>query len=261
MTTYNAIALVDLDDTLFQTLRKCPSDLHLNALTPMAFSADGKPISYATPAQMNLIRWLEETTLFVPVTARSTNALYRTELKFDLAVAAHGAVILNRDGQNKPADASRDMSWHNAMESALGPHLAALQALEASILAFAKVSNLRVRTQIVTEHALAIYLVVKHQDADGNDPDLMAATEPFRVALHDGWTLHMNGNNVAFMPPGLGKASAVAELLTRLRQAHPGLPVIGAGDSHTDLPFMRLCDFMLTPPNSQIALAMVHDDD
>ena len=36
-----AIVLVDLDDTLFQTLRKCPPDVPEDALTALGFGRDG----------------------------------------------------------------------------------------------------------------------------------------------------------------------------------------------------------------------------
>ena len=38
------IALVDLDDTLFQTLRKCPADVPRERLTVMAVARDGAPV-------------------------------------------------------------------------------------------------------------------------------------------------------------------------------------------------------------------------
>ena len=69
------------------------------------------------------------------------------------------------------------------------------------------------------------------------------------------WTLHRNGNNVAFMPPFLGKDRAVASFLPALRDRFPTAPVIGIGDSLTDAPYMALCDFAMTPAGSQLARA------
>ncbi|WP_439544894.1 hypothetical protein [Sandarakinorhabdus sp.] len=254
MTNYRAIALVDLDDTLFQTRRKCPAELPFEVLTPMAFGADGQPISYATPRQMTLIRWLEETALVVPVTARSTAALLRTRLRFEHAVSAHGAVILN--GFPERADDIHNVRcsrWHAQMDAALAPFQPALITMETAILSHASAQGLRVRARIVSEDGLPLYLVIKHQEADGNDAELQAATGPARQSLPAGWTCHLNGNNVAFLPPGLGKAHAVAVVLEALRADHPDLPVIGMGDSHTDAGFMALCDFAMTPTGSQLA--------
>lgn len=254
MSTYNAIALVDLDDTLFQTLRKCPADVPFDHLTLMAWGDDGRPISYATPRQMNFIRWLEETALVVAVTARSSAALVRTGLKFEKAVTAHGAVIL--DAHPKTADGIPEVrrdAWQSTMETTLTPFDGALLDLQRDVLGHAASSNLRVRTNIIKEDGLPLYLVVKHQDADGNDAELHWATAPALDALHQDWTAHVNGNNVAFLPPGLGKANAVRELLAELRAHNPHLPVIGIGDSHTDADFMALCDFAMTPTASQLS--------
>ena len=76
-----AIALVDLDDTLFQTLRKCPPDVPAERLVPLGFARDGSPLSYATPRQLNLLEWLAESAWLVPVTARSREALMRARIK------------------------------------------------------------------------------------------------------------------------------------------------------------------------------------
>ena len=65
------------------------------------------------------------------------------------------------------------------------------------------------------------------------------------------WQIHLNGNNLALLPPGLSKRAATAYLLERFREAGEVL-AIGVGDSASDLPFMRLCDVWVTPSDSQI---------
>jgi len=64
-------------------------------------------------------------------------------------------------------------------------------------------------------------------------------------------TLHCNGNNLALTVRGAQKHDAVRRVTAELEQEGP-LVTIGAGDSLTDLPFMRICDFALTPRDSQI---------
>jgi len=254
VSTYHAIALVDLDDTLFQTARKCPADIPFEHLTLMAWGDDGRPISYATPRQMNFIRWLEETSLVVAVTARSTAALIRTGLKFEKAVTAHGAVILDAHPKEHAGIPNvRRAAWQSTMEKALASFHKDLLELERDVLGNAAASNLRVRTNIIKEDGLPLYLVIKHQDPDGNDAELHRATAPALNGLPHEWTAHVNGNNVALLPPGLGKAHAVRDLLTELRAQYPHLPVIGIGDSHTDADFMAQCDFAMTPTASQLA--------
>jgi len=235
-----AIALVDLDDTLFQTLRKCPPDVPQDALVPLGFARDGSPLSYATPRQQSFIAWLSETAWFVPVTARSRDALNRVRIPFTAAICAHGGMIVGEDGEP-------DADWQAHIAREAAAHRPALERLEAEVTALDP--NLAVR--ILTEEGTGLYLLVKDPGQDENV--LNAAVE--RVAVPEGWTLHRNGNNAAFMPPFLGKARAVEALLPRLRAAHPNAPVIGIGDSITDAPFMALCDFAMMPPRSQLGAA------
>mgnify|MGYP002783805641 CR=1 FL=1 len=247
-----AITLVDIDDTLLQTRRKCPPDLAETSLTPMAFAADGSPLGFATPGQMALIEWLATSTLFIPVTARSSDALLRTRLPFSAAVAAHGGVLYPGP---RPAGAPPpvDTGWQARMAATLDPHAADLAQLAARIGADAAASGARIRPRIISEAGLQLYLVVKHADDPPDIADLHAACAPAISALPAGWTAHVNGNNVALMPPGLGKEHAVAAMLPGLRAAWPGLPVIGIGDSLTDGGFMALCDFAMLPTQSQLA--------
>ncbi len=249
-----AIALVDLDDTLFQTLRKCPADMPQSQLTPMAWGVDGQPISYATPQQMSFVGWLHDHTVMIPVTGRSSHALLRTPLRFRDAVVAHGGGILRRGIDGEWAHCPH---WHETMRARIAPHLALLNSIRDRIVNIeAPRAGISVRTQIVHEADQPLYLVIKHQDAATGDDHAMHTACTSAAEAHDelaNWTVHMNGNNVAFMPPGLGKAHAVRDILPQMRAAYPELPVIGIGDSLTDAAFMQLCDFAMMPTHSQIA--------
>ena len=68
----------------------------------------------------------------------------------------------------------------------------------------------RERRRILTEDGLPLYVVAKHQATEGDDAALHAACAATTARLPQGWTSHINGNNVAYLPPGLGKAHAVA---------------------------------------------------
>ncbi|MDF0487219.1 hypothetical protein PX554_03680 [Sphingomonas sp. H39-1-10] len=239
-----AIALVDLDDTLFQTLRKCPPDVPVERLTPLGFAKDGAPLSYATPRQMMFLEWLAETTHLVPVTARSLDALRRAHIPFRAAVCAHGGVILDDTG-------AIDSGWAEIIALRAAPHAETLAVFADAIATEARARGVAINARVLNEGDLPLYTLAKHADADAEA--LFAVVDAAIPALPDGWTDHRNGNNVALMPPYLGKAHAVAHILPALRARFPDAPVIGVGDSHTDAPFMALCDFAMMPPRSQLA--------
>ena len=242
-----AIALVDLDDTLFQTLRKCPPDVPHDRLTPLGFAKDGSPLSYATPRQMRLIAWLAETTHMVPVTARSLDALRRAQIPFRAAICAHGGVVLGDDGEI-------DAGWEATISGQAARHADELARLAQAISDTAVARGVAINARVLAEGGMPLYTLAKHADADADA--LFAVVDAAVPALPMGWTDHRNGNNVALMPPYLGKQHAVAHVLPALRARFPDAPVIGIGDSLTDAGFMRLCDFAMMPPGSQLGSMM-----
>jgi hypothetical protein len=239
-----AIALVDLDDTLFQTLGKCPPDVPAEALAAIGYARDGAPLSYATPRQLSFLSWLSESTLLVPVTARSRDALERVRIDWTRAICAHGGLILDAAGEADPI-------WRSRMASEAGAHAEALARLARRVEADARGIALRIR--ILEEEGLPLYLLVKHDS--GDSAALGRVIDRVVPQVPSGWTIHRNGNNAAFLPPFLGKQHAVAYLMSELRGQYPDAPIIGIGDSLTDAPFMALCDFAMMPTQSQLAAA------
>lgn len=236
------IALVDLDDTLFQTRRKCPADVDEGRLAPMGYARDDSPLSFATPRQMNFLQWLGETTRLIPVTARSLDALRRVRLPHGAAICAHGGVMLRDCGTPDP-------DWANRMRVAAAEVAPVLAGLVEAIARAAGTEPVSVR--ILTEADTPLYVLAKHDSAD--EAALSAVLDAAVPEPPAGWTVHRNGNNAAYLPPHLGKEKAVAALLPRLRAEHPDATVIGIGDSLTDAPFMSLCDFAVLPARSQLA--------
>jgi hypothetical protein len=239
-----AIALVDLDDTLFQTLRKCPADVPHGELTAIGFARDGSPLCYATPRQRTLIAWLTETAHFVPVTARGLDALRRVRIPFTHAICAHGGVILDARGEPDPA-------WTAHIAREAGAHAAALATVAQAVTRGARALGVELSVRVLREGDTGLYVLVKDPDADA--ARLADCVERIAFAVPAHWTIHRNDNNVAIMPPYLGKEHAVARLLPELQRRYPKAPVIGIGDSLTDAPFMSLCDFAMTPTGSQLA--------
>lgn len=241
------VSLVDLDDTLFQTLRKCPSDVPIDHLVPIGLDANGAPISFATPPQMAFIKWLTETTYFIPVTARSLAALRRVRLPFTAAICAHGGMILDHDGQT-------DAEWDHHVRSQATIYSPTIKDLVASLERAAKAAGLPIRARIQMEGDITLYPLARHEEAD--EAALSHVADAVLDQLPEGWTDHRNSNVIAFLPPFLGKHHAVSQILPDLRARFPDATIIGIGDSLTDAAFMGLCDFAMTPTQSQLARAV-----
>ncbi|WP_372426742.1 hypothetical protein [Salinarimonas chemoclinalis] len=242
------MVFVDLDDTLFQTLRKCPPDTPPEQLTLAARASNGAH-SMMTQRQAALVDWLLATAEPIPVTARSTEAYARVAIPFaSWAILANGAVILTPDGE-------RDAQWAQVMACDLGGFEETLETLLEHGRAAALEAGLDVRAWIVAEAELSTYTVFKQNDGDG---ERLAEIADALVSGFDlaGWTVHHNGNNLGFLPPALSKRRAVEHLLGRLRADAPDRPAIGLGDSLTDLPFLLACDVWGAPSGSQLAGAL-----
>jgi hydroxymethylpyrimidine pyrophosphatase-like HAD family hydrolase len=235
------VIFVDLDDTLFQTRRKCPADV-AERLQTMAVDRDGRPLSFATPRQQHFLAWLTSAAQVVPVTARSQEALRRVHLPPGPAICAHGGVILGEDGLP-------DAAWAAAIADEARRHEAALTRLAAAAAAAAPAD---VRVRVLGELGTDLYVLIKpvdHEDAAGL-AELVTMLGPL---IPPDWTVHRNDAVAAFLPPFLGKARAVERLLAAIRRDAPDTPAIGIGDSFTDAAFMALCDYAAAPTGSQLA--------
>lgn len=242
MTPRRPLALVDLDDTLFQTARHMDDgERHIAAL-----DRSGTPISYMTPIQRAFVDWLLETTDVVPVTARNVEALRRVQIPFaGPAVCTHGAVLLDADGEP-------DLAWQQQMTRELAGYQDRLHGFVESLHRIAAPFELSLRTWAVMEGDLATYTVAKHNDGDDARLAALAVRLPQLLPL-DGCYLHLNGNNLAILPKPLTKRRAVETLLRQDRAQVGERPVIGFGDSLSDLGFLDACHWWGTPRRGQVA--------
>jgi len=240
------LILADLDDSLFQTRGKCgawaEADLRL-----MSRLADGTPSGYATPPQQALLGWLAYGEL-VPVTARARDVLARVDIAQAPAICANGGCILTADGSPDPV-------WH-ARLAAEAKGCAAPAALYPVLTAGL---GAEYRHWIVSEDGLDLYLVIKSNT--GDVPALTALGQTLRERLPQGWRIHANGNNLAFLPPWLSKRAAVRYFLDKVRAETPGRLVVGIGDSWSDAGFLDLCDMAMIPTQAQLwqHIARGHD--
>ncbi len=241
MSNIRPLVLVDLDDNLFQTARKMSE-------TPQHIAShdiDGQPSGYMTVMQKQFVKWLLASADVVPVTARSIEAFNRVGIAFTgNAICSNGGVILSPLGVIDP-------SWHQHMISVLAPYQERLHVLSKRTLEIGKQLGLSLRSWVVEEVGTGFYVVTKHNNLT-DESLLKVLDEVNSQRLVDDLFVHINGNNLAFMPKALNKKYAVQEFIKRDIKTHGERPVLGFGDSLSDLGFMSVCQFWGTPKDSQI---------
>lgn len=235
--------LIDLDDTILQTARKMsPEDVrHVAAL-----DKHGQPLSFTNNTQRVFIDWLLATADVVPVTARSVDAFKRVQLPFHQgAICAHGAVMLNAEGDI-------DAAWHNHTKQQLEKYRASLSEIQQQIIEIGESLGLSLRTWIVEEEGLATYALAKH-NSQGDEVLISVEKKLQQVMDLSDFYIHRNANNLAILPNALHKKFAVQEWLRRDREQHGERPVLGFGDSLSDMGFLQECHWWATPRQGQLA--------
>ncbi len=247
MNDVRPLIFVDLDDTLFQTARKTPADIEKHVAT---LDISGNANGYMTNVQKSFAHWLLAHSDVVPVTARSVEAYSRVKLPFTAgAICSHGGVMLDVVGRV-------DKDWHEQMKQTLAAYQTRLHELSAATLAIGQDMGVSLRGWVVEETRLFHYVVTKHNENDDSILTRVLAEVQARGLLDD-MHVHGNGNNLAFLPNGLAKRYAVQEWLLRDKAVNGERPVLGFGDSITDLGFMDECHWWATPARSQLARMFV----
>ena len=231
---------LDLDDTLFQIPRKCPEG---EPVEPISYSIQGQPVSFITDRQRELLRWLSDGAEIIPTTARSIDGYRRVKLFFPgYAICSFGGVVLMPDG-------SSDLSWLTHIAPLAQKYADDLAVAAREVKEYAYRLGLDVRIGIVSDAGSDFYVSVKHNEANLSDLKLIA--DFLRHFTPSNWRIHLNDNNLALLPPYLGKEYAVSWFIERYINIKESI-IIGVGDSVTDADFMALCDYALTPTKSQI---------
>ncbi|MGO2387248.1 MAG: hypothetical protein ACTH6Z_08950, partial [Psychrobacter sp.] len=165
-------ALMDLDDTLFQTQRKIDAwDLPTTepeSLVCATVNKQDEPLSFMSQRQVTFFNWLLASTELIVVTARDRSEIKRVKLPFDSwQVLTHGAIILASDG-------SLLSSWQQYMYNKLAPLQDKLNQLSQLFASHSKndQSHLVFTPHIdsfdngIVDEELTIYLAIKHAQKD-----------------------------------------------------------------------------------------------
>ena len=230
--------LTDCDDTLFIAARKV--DMPLDRCEVASTLADGTPSGYRTPRLLALGKLMEAGDV-IPVTARSREVLARCDVAQAPAICSNGGVVVGPDGEV-------DADWRAAIATRVGDGHAIREVHDRA----ANAAGVGFRHWTVDDEGMPLYIVFKSNASDEDAVARLSMDIDDGGMLPEGWRMHVNGNNLALMPPWISKREATRHLLARLRAQQPERLVIGIGDSLSDLGFMDECDFAMHPVNSQI---------
>lgn len=237
---------LDLDDTVFQTARKCTS---LEHAVPASYNLAGTPSSYFLPKQRRLLQGLSEQWRIIPTTARTQASYARVELGVactDGAILNHGATILCADGQE-------DEQWRTKIEVPLKALSSLLVPIKESIARYAQAHGIEVLVRITTESDLNYYVEVRHKQA--NNAELQSLLKQYiqpLLADYVDFKVYLNSNSLTILPCCVNKAHAVAYYIKMLEQQYGEILTMGMGDSLSDAPFMALCDYVMAPKDTQL---------
>jgi hydroxymethylpyrimidine pyrophosphatase-like HAD family hydrolase len=238
---------LDLDDTLFQTLRKCGGEAETPSLQVRAYLPDGTPNSFATYKQQWLWQWLSQGFKCVPVTGRDISAFERVNLPFqEEVILNHGAVILDKQR-------NIDKTWMDKILRLLPEYHNKLLQVWSDVEIYTR-HHQGYKAQLIKDFGITWYGVIKHEESseEALKKLLDSIIKPHPNLQDGGLYWHLNGNNLAVLPKIINKQSAVSYLIDNYRRQHPELLTFGAGDSHSDAAFIALCDYAVIPKNTQL---------
>lgn len=241
------LVFLDLDDTIMQTLPKCPPHEPLSAV---AFDRADQPISHMTRHQQQLLAWLHAAATVVPVTARTMAAFSRVRLPFAAgAILNHGATMVDAHG-------TVDEAWHERTVQILAPQHSALQALHARLQAQAAGTSATV--QLIAELDCPLYVAARCTDQD-TQTTLHRHAVDVMADLQLSWSLWRNGQQLTILPEGIGKEIAVRHWMAAHERCHGPQLTIGIGDALSDLDFMRACHMAMLPRTSELMAILRHN--
>ncbi|GAA0311342.1 HAD hydrolase family protein [Psychrobacter aestuarii] len=242
-------ALMDLDDTLFQTMRKIDAwDIPTTAaddLVCASVNRDGEPLSFMSARQAAFFNWLLHSTDLIVVTARDTDEIQRVRLPFSSwQVLTHGAVIMTPDRQMLP-------TWAAQMHQTLIALQHKIRAIQAHLQHAQPTLRVRLHSDRFCDEHLVIYISIKHPDKDHDALKTLAQTLPQQIDnFAQDFYVHVNANNLAILPHAVHKKHAVQFLLDQ--HLEPRRPSFGFGDSLADVPFLQCLDWYGTPSRGQL---------
>lgn len=236
------ILFTDLDDTLFQSMKKCPNS---DELLPVAYLKDGTAHSFQTFEQANLLKSFMNDMIVIPVTARNIDAYKRVKIGFK-----HGAIV-NFGGTILDPSGNVVQAWRELVETRCLEFAQTLYGVSKWTADQANLLAVNLHIRVIADNDCSFYVSIKSNE--GNEKDVNIIEPVLRNHLKSTeLSVYRNGNNLVAMPNWLDKRHAVEFMKSQLKNMYGSIVTIGMGDSLSDLGFMKACDYVLAPSTSQV---------
>lgn len=233
------IILTDIDDTLMKTKRKIQNILECSI---GAYSESGEVLSYIEPFRQDFIDNFLEKHIFIPVTARSYNALSRVQIQFNHEkIINFGAHILDSD--NKLLS-----EWHDS-----------ITYQQHSLNITDKVNLIEEKfllpdyVELIKRTEFGNFIFFNFRNSHLNLDENILFSQRLEEFLDKNnipdFYLYITDRDVTMIPRYVKKELAVEFLLKK----YSDMTSIGIGDHKNDFSFMHLCHFSIFPNDSSIA--------
>ncbi len=229
-----ALLACDLDRTLIYSNRALTLADGARPRLSCVEIHDGKRASFITRAAAQALVGLACHATLVPVTTRLPVQLARVQLPGTpsrYAIAANGGVLL--------VDGVADRSWSRKVKASL----AESTPLPAVWKHMGKVCRPEWTMKLRNADGLFCYAVVRRAEMPA---DFVA--EATAWAARRGWRLSMQGRKLYWVPVGLTKTAAVAEVAERIGADL----VLAAGDSLLDVDLLEGADLGIHPRHGEL---------
>ncbi|MDX1985698.1 MAG: hypothetical protein SFV17_03330 [Candidatus Obscuribacter sp.] len=237
-----AYIFADLDNSLiFSDPGQDGTNLH-----QVCTDFEGKPNAFVNDKQLHFLRCLIAMGELVPTTARSTKSFNLVSLpSFNgYAIVSHGAIILTPDG-------TPENRWLKRTQALAVQEEESFARLLESLTAHSRDLGLEASERIVRDCELPIFLKASVSKDSGIQlgPLLNRVREDLPLP---GWRFSDHEYYIEIVPPYARKGLAVQWFLEEIADKNRSFTV-AVGDMLTDLDFAGLCDYIITPAQSQIA--------
>jgi HAD superfamily hydrolase (TIGR01484 family) len=255
----NIMVFTDLDDTLITTERKGHLHRGRDKIKLLLKNALATRNTVQLPWMIKLNALLKQSDCYVPVTGRTLHSALRVldPNTYDFLICHFGGyAYTSNDNLIYKAFAAH---WNRYATNIRQPMQTYLNRLTLLLDEAAKQLSLSIRLNAnATPDAMINEIVLKFNDNSNPTKDdfkaFIEVTDQFlthEFAHEKPLAIHINGNNFTLFIKAISKAKAVAKFLS-LHDTESAL-IVAAGDSQSDLAFMRLADVMIIPNNTQIS--------